>query len=152
KQGYSPRVMLSGRAINDGMGRFIAQKTIKELIHSGHNIRDSLVTILGLTCKENCRDLRNTRVVDIVAELQDYGVQVQVCDPQASAREAEKEYHLRLQPLSALKPAHAVILAAPHQEFVQMTPRHLKRLAVSAPPGYVDIESARAKTALEAAD
>ena len=81
KIGYIPQVILAGRRINDGMGKFIAQRTVKEMIHAGHNVLGNRVTVLGLTFKENCPDLRNSKVIDIIRELQDYGIDVQVCDP-----------------------------------------------------------------------
>jgi UDP-N-acetyl-D-glucosamine/UDP-N-acetyl-D-galactosamine dehydrogenase len=115
KTGYIPQVILAGRRINDGMGKFIAQKTIKELIHSGFNILGCKVTILGLTFKENCGDLRNTKVIDVIHELQDFGVDVQIHDPIANPEEANREYAIKLQSLETLKPSAAVILAVAHQ-------------------------------------
>lgn len=117
KVGYIPQVILAGRRINDSMGTFIARQTIKEMVRAGHNIVGCRVTMLGLTFKEDCPDVRNTRVVDIIAELEEYGIQVQVCDPQADPHEAEHEYGVTLTPLNALKPAVAVVVAVAHAEF-----------------------------------
>lgn len=120
--GYIPQVILSGRSINDGMGQFVAQQTIKQLILSGSRIKGCIVTVMGLTFKENCPDLRNTRVIDIIQELSSYGIQVQVCDPAVDPEEAEAEYGITPIPLEALKPASAIVIAVAHDAFKQLTP------------------------------
>ncbi|MCZ6719474.1 MAG: nucleotide sugar dehydrogenase [Gammaproteobacteria bacterium] len=117
--GYNPRVILAGRSVNDAMGNYVARQVVKLLIQAGENVKGSVVTILGITFKANVPDLRNTRVMDIVSELGEYGVQVQVHDPLASADEAKRRYELDLLTYDALKPAHAVILAVPHQQYVE---------------------------------
>ena len=117
KIGYIPQVILAGRRINDGMGKFIAQRAIKEMIHAGHNIYGATVTVLGLTFKENCSDLRNSKVIDIIRELEDYGVNVQVSDPLADPDEALHEYGVTLVPPDGLKPATAVIVAVAHEVY-----------------------------------
>ncbi|EEG10251.1 nucleotide sugar dehydrogenase [Pseudogulbenkiania ferrooxidans] len=119
--GYIPQVIHAGRRINNGMGTFIAQRTIKEMIHAGINILGSTVTVLGLTFKENCPDLRNSRVIDVVTELREFGVQVQVADPQADAAEARHEYGVDLVPMEQLAPADAVIVAVAHHEFAEFS-------------------------------
>lgn len=117
--GYIPQVILSGRSINDGMGGFIAAQTVKKLINDGKCIKGSVVTILGFTFKENVPDIRNTRVIDIVRELQGYGINVQVFDPMSDSHEVMEEYNIDLSDETELKPAHAVILAVPHQYFMK---------------------------------
>ncbi len=117
--GYIPEVILAGRSINDNMGRYVAQQTVKRMIQSGLPVNGGVVTVLGLTFKEDVPDLRNTRVIDIIAELKDYGVIVQVCDPCAHPPEAEEEYGIRLLSPEDLKPAHAVILAVPHRQYLE---------------------------------
>jgi UDP-N-acetyl-D-galactosamine dehydrogenase len=117
KIGYIPQVILAGRRINDGMGKFVAQRAIKELIRAGHQVLGSTVTVLGLTFKEDCPDLRNSRVIDIIRELQDYGVNVQVHDPHANSAEAMHEYGVQLLPREGLQPAAAVILAVAHRSY-----------------------------------
>jgi UDP-N-acetyl-D-glucosamine/UDP-N-acetyl-D-galactosamine dehydrogenase len=87
KLGYIPQVILAGRRINDGVGKFIAQRTVKEMIHAGHNILGTTVTVFGLTFKEDCPDLRNSKVIDIIRELEDYGIKVQVHDPLADPQQ-----------------------------------------------------------------
>jgi UDP-N-acetyl-D-glucosamine/UDP-N-acetyl-D-galactosamine dehydrogenase len=133
KVGYIPQVILAGRRINDSMGSFIARQTIKEVIRAGHNIVGCRVTMLGLTFKEDCPDVRNTRVVDIIAELQEYGIEVQLCDPQADAAEAKHEYGLELIPLKSLKPAVAVVVAVAHAEFRGLTASDICHMTFANP-------------------
>ena len=116
---YIPQVILAGRSINDGMGSFIARQVVKELIKQGHSVRACTVTILGFTFKENIPDLRNTKVIDVIRELDDYGINVQVHDPHADNDEAKQEYGIRLSEFDAMKPAQAVVLAVPHQEYLE---------------------------------
>jgi UDP-N-acetyl-D-galactosamine dehydrogenase len=99
------------------MGAYIGQQTIKQLIHAGHDVSKCTITVLGLTFKENCPDLRNSKVIDVIRELQSYGVNVQVCDPEADAHEAIEEYNIPLIPLNELPPAEAIVIAVAHKEF-----------------------------------
>ncbi len=116
--GYHPQVILAGRRINDGVGKFVAEKTIKQMINTGHNIKGATVTVLGLTFKENCPDLRNTRVIDIIDELKTYGVNVQVHDPECDKQEAKKYYNIDLKEKEELVQSEAVILAVAHKEYM----------------------------------
>ncbi|MEZ4601750.1 MAG: nucleotide sugar dehydrogenase [Syntrophotaleaceae bacterium] len=138
--GYNPQVILAGRRINDGMGHFIAQRTIKEMIHDGHNILGSTVTVLGVTFKENCPDIRNSRVIDVIRELQDYGVGVQVHDPLADPAEVAHEYGFDLVPFEELKPASAVIVAVAHQQYVHLPPQTFRELLNGSV--FVDVKGA----------
>jgi UDP-N-acetyl-D-galactosamine dehydrogenase len=115
--GYHPQVILAGRRINDGMGAYIGQQTIKQLVHAGHDVCKATVTVLGLTFKENCPDLRNSKVIDIIRELQSFGIRVQVSDPEASRHAALEEYGVALTPLNELAPADAVVVAVAHRAF-----------------------------------
>lgn len=133
KIGYIPQVILAGRRINDGMGKFIAQRTVKEMIKAGHNILGSTVTILGLTFKEDCPDLRNSRVIDIINELQDYGVHVQVHDALADAQEAREEYNVELTKMKSLRPSNAVIAAVAHRTYREMSIETIKSLMKDNP-------------------
>ncbi|OGR69930.1 MAG: GDP-mannose dehydrogenase [Elusimicrobia bacterium GWD2_63_28] len=139
--GYIPQVILAGRRINDSMGKFIAQRTVKEMIKAGHSIKGSTVTVLGLTFKENCPDLRNSKVIDIIRELQDYGIIVQVTDPEADPKEAMHEYGVTLTPFKKLKPATAVILAVAHKAYLNLHPCELQRLMRKSPV-FVDVKAA----------
>jgi len=115
--GYHPQMILAGRRINDGMGKYIAERTIKMLIAADKQVNKARVAVLGLTFKENIPDLRNTKVVDIIDELRDYGVKVLVHDPHASAEEAFQQYGLQLQSLDEIREIDAVILAVAHREY-----------------------------------
>jgi len=116
-EGYHPEVILAGRRINDNMGKFIAAKTIKLMIQSDINIKNAKIGILGLTFKENCPDLRNTKVVDIIRELISYGTQVLVHDPMADSREAMEYYGIELCPWEDIKDLDALIIAVPHNQY-----------------------------------
>jgi UDP-N-acetyl-D-galactosamine dehydrogenase len=115
--GYHPQVILAGRRINDGMGKYVAEQTVKHLIQGGFAVRGENIIILGLTFKENCPDIRNTRVIDVVRELQSYGAVVHVHDPIASEAEAEHEYGIRLTAWDRLPRAVAIVLAVAHSGF-----------------------------------
>ncbi len=128
KIGYIPQVILAGRRINDGVGKFIAQRTIREMIHAGQNILGATVTVLGLTFKEDCPDIRNSKVIDIIRELQDYGINVQVHDPLADPVEVEHEYGLKSVPFEELQPAAAVVVAVAHRQYRELSVEHYKGL------------------------
>ena len=117
KMGYHPDVILAGRRINDGMGKFIAEQTVKNLIRNGWMVKDAPIIVLGLTFKEDCPDLRNSRVIDVVRELQSYGANVIVHEPVADAAEAQHEYGVSLTDWDDLPPAAAIVAAVAHKEF-----------------------------------
>jgi len=117
KLGYHPQVILAGRRINDGMGKYVAEQTVKQLIQSGAHVKDAEVIVLGLTFKENCPDLRNSRVIDIVRELESYGARVSVHDPLADAHEAMHEYGVVLRSWDELPEASAIVAAVAHDAF-----------------------------------
>jgi UDP-N-acetyl-D-galactosamine dehydrogenase len=116
--GYHPQVILAGRRINDGMGKFIAEQTVKHMIRNGSQVKGARVNVLGLTFKENVPDIRNTRVIDVVHELKSYGVDVHVHDPVSDVAEARHEYGIELEPWEALPRAEAVVLAVAHRQFL----------------------------------
>ena len=118
--GYIPQVILAGRRINDGMGRYVGREVTKELLKLGTaNFTDGkpMISILGLTFKENVSDIRNTKVTDIISELQSFGFEVQVADPLAYPSEAKHEYGLDIIPIEKFKPSVAVVFAVAHEEF-----------------------------------
>ena len=115
--GYHPEVILAGRRINDGMGKFIAEKTIKQMVRNGHPVKDKPIIVLGLTFKEDCPDLRNSRVIDVIEELQSYGARVVVHDPVAEAAEARHEYGVDLVAWDDLPKSAAIVVAVSHREF-----------------------------------
>jgi nucleotide sugar dehydrogenase len=118
--GYHAEVILSGRKTNDNMGKFIAEKTIKKLIEAGKVVKNSHVLIMGLTFKENCPDLRNSKVEDIIKELKEYSVSVSVTDPLANKLEAIKEYGVELKAIENVKEIDALIIAVGHNEYKQL--------------------------------
>ena len=119
--GHHPQVILAGRKTNDNMGKFVAEQTVKNLVRHGHRISGAKVAVLGLTFKENCPDLRNSRVVDIISELREYCCDVLVHDPLAYPAEALEEYGIELCALQDIDRCQAVILAVPHREYLQMS-------------------------------
>ncbi|RLW54772.1 MAG: Vi polysaccharide biosynthesis protein VipA/TviB [gamma proteobacterium symbiont of Stewartia floridana] len=126
--GYQPEIILAGRRLNDGMGAYVVHSVVKMMMKRGMATNNSRVLVLGLTFKENCPDLRNTRVVDIVSEFEDYGASVDVYDPWVNPQEAQEEYGLR--PIESLAEGtyDAVILAVAHKEFQQMGAEKIRAL------------------------
>ncbi len=140
--GYHPDMILAGRRVNDGMGKYIAEKTVKMLIRQGKQVRRAKVAILGITFKEDVPDLRNTRVVDIVKELQDYGVTVLVHDAMADSAEAKKYYGIDLQTMENLAGVDAVIVAVVHKAYAKMGLSEIARLcSPGGIPLVVDVKS-----------
>ena len=128
KLGYHSQIILNGRIVNDSMGKYIADATIKEMIKVGQAPKKSKVVILGLTFKENCPDTRNSKVDDIIKRLNEYGIQPIVVDPWASERDAMREYGVELTPLHEVKDADCVIVAVAHNEFKTLRLDDLKKL------------------------
>lgn len=120
QQGYHSQVILSGRRINDGMGKYVAENTVKKLIQSDKSIKKAKVAILGFTFKENCPDTRNTRVIDIINELKEYGINPVVADPVADKQETYELYGINLCDVSDIRDVDALIIAVAHDEFIQM--------------------------------
>ena len=137
KTGYHPQVILAGRRINDNMGKYVAEQTVKRMIRAGSPVQGDDVIVLGLTFKENCPDTRNTRVIDVIHELESYGARVHIHDPVADAAEAKHEYGVSLTPWEELPKAKAVVLAVSHKEFVE---RPAQQIAGLLKPGGVLID------------
>ena len=147
--GYHPQVILAGRRINDGMGKYIAEQTVKQMINAGHPVKGGRVSVLGLTFKENCPDLRNSRVIDVIRELDSYGVSVHVHDPVADPAEALHEYGVHLTPWDKMPRAHALVAAVAHAEFRK---RPIDDFVGALEPGglYVDVKCQADQAALRA--
>lgn len=128
KLGYHSQIILNGRIVNDSMGKYIADATIKEMIKVGQAPKKSKVVILGLTFKENCPDTRNSKVDDIIKRLNEYGIEPIVVDPWASERDAMREYNVKLTPLTEVKDADCVIVAVAHNEFKALKLEDIKKL------------------------
>ncbi len=147
--GYHPQVILAGRRINDGMGDYIAEQTVKCMIQQGRQVKGAHVNVLGLTFKENCPDLRNSKVIDVIRELQTYGVNVHVHDPMASAEEAQHEYGVALERWEDLPQADAIVAAVAHEALIK---RPLDEMLTKLRPAglYVDVKCRADAAALDA--
>jgi len=145
--GYHPDVILAGREINDGMSKFIVEKTVKQMILADRKIKGACVAVLGLSFKENCSDLRNSRVIDVIRGLESYGVRVLVYDPVVDARDALKEYGIELVSFDDLKGLDAIISAVPHNELVNFDTKRLMQGADVGIP-FVDVKAAYDKEKL----
>lgn len=117
QMGYHSQIILSGRKINDDMGKYVAESTVKKMIKANKQINGAKVAIFGVTFKENCPDVRNTKVVDVIKELEEYGVEVKVVDPSADKEDLWREYRIHLCEVEDIKEMDAVIFAVPHDEF-----------------------------------
>jgi UDP-N-acetyl-D-galactosamine dehydrogenase len=148
--GYHPEVILAGRRINDDMGKFIAEQTVKELIRSGHPVRGAKVNVLGLTFKEDVPDLRNSKVIDVINELKTFGIEVHVHDPVPDPKEAVHEYGIELAPWDALPRADALVAAVAHRQFLALSPTQLAA-KVAANGCVMDVKARLDATALRAA-
>ncbi len=148
--GYHPQVILAGRRINDGMGKYIAEQTIKQMIASGSYVKGARVNVLGLTFKEDCADLRNTKVMDIVHELQSFGAEVFIHDAVADGHEALRELGVRLHSWESLPRADAMVAAVAHREYRELTAEDICRKLVRG-GCFVDVKSAYDAAPLESA-
>lgn len=148
--GYHPEVILAGRRINDDMGKFIAEQTVKELIRSGHPVKGARVNVLGLTFKEDVPDLRNSKVIDVINELRTFGMEVHVHDPVPDPKEAVHEYGIELAPWDALPRADALVAAVAHKQFLALSPMQLAT-KVTANGCVMDVKARLDASALRAA-
>jgi UDP-N-acetyl-D-galactosamine dehydrogenase len=148
--GYHPQVILAGRRINDGMGAYVAQETVKKMIANGVPVKGARVNVLGLTFKENCPDLRNSKVVDVIRELQSFGCDVRVHDPLGESREAEHEYGITLTQWDELPECDALIAAVSHAAYLE---KPFTELAATLKKGgvFTDVKSAYAPDMVKAA-
>ena len=130
--GYHPQIILAGRRMNDNMARYAARNVIKRMLQNGIDVARSKVGVMGITFKENCPDIRNSKVADLVKELQGWGVTVVVTDPWANAAEVQHEYGITLGDISAQNPVDSIVIAVGHQEFRALTPETLKSYCTTA--------------------
>lgn len=147
--GYHPQVILAGRRINDGMGKYVADQTVKLMIDAGSAVKGAAVNVLGLTFKENCADLRNSRVIDVVRELASFGVSVHIHDPVADPADALREYGVRLTPWDELPRADAIVSAVAHRAYEQYSVDAIVAKLVTNGV-YVDVKSQADAAALRA--
>lgn len=146
--GYHPQVILAGRQINDGMGKYIAEQTVKQMIHTGCHVKGSTVLVMGLTFKENCADLRNSRVIDVIRELATYGVDVRVWDPVVEPEAAYEEYGIELTGIDQLSKLEAVIAAVAHDEIRDMDLAALAQRVAHPDTPFIDVKAAFDRAAL----
>jgi UDP-N-acetyl-D-galactosamine dehydrogenase len=146
--GYHPQVILAGRRINDGVGKYIAEQTVKLLIKAGGSVKEARVAVLGVTFKENCPDIRNSKVIDVINELRAYGIDPIVHDPIADAGETMHEYGLQLAPWEQIAGADAIVLAVAHKEYVDFG---LSELCAKLKPGggIIDVKAQLDRNTLE---
>ncbi len=140
--GYHPEMILAGRRINDNMGKYIAEKAVKMLIGAGKPVRGDRLAVLGITFKEDVPDLRNTKVVDIVRELEDYGVEVFAHDPLADPREAKEYYGIDLHTMDELNGVDGVVVAVTHKSYLRMRLADIAGLCAANPPLVIDVKGA----------
>ncbi|WAA12118.1 nucleotide sugar dehydrogenase [Fervidibacillus halotolerans] len=126
QMGYHSQIILAGRKINDDMGKYVAENTVKQMIKANKQINGAKIAIFGITFKENCPDVRNTKVVDIIRELEEYGIEVKVVDPVADKEDLWKEYRIHLSEREEVKEVDAVIFAVSHEEFKTITFKEIK--------------------------
>lgn len=139
--GYHPQVILAGRRINDNMARYVARNTIKLMLKNGLDVPRCRIGVLGITFKENCPDIRNSKVVDMVREFEAWGATVVVADPWASADEIEHEYGLQLGVIDAANPVDALVVAVGHNQYRHATPAELRGLCRGPKPVLADVKS-----------
>jgi UDP-N-acetyl-D-glucosamine/UDP-N-acetyl-D-galactosamine dehydrogenase len=139
--GYHPQVILAGRRINDNMARYVARNTIKLMLQNGMDVPRCRIGVLGITFKENCPDIRNSKVIDMLREFQEWGVEVVVADPWADAAEVQHEYGLTMGVLDAAHPVDALVVAVGHNEYRQAQPQDLRALCRGAKPVLADVKS-----------
>jgi UDP-N-acetyl-D-galactosamine dehydrogenase len=149
--GYHSQIILAGRRINDDMGKYVAENCVKSLIAAEKNVRGAKVALLGFTFKENCPDTRNTRVIDIVNELREYGISPVVSDPRADADEAKRLYGIEFAGLDAVRNMDAVILAVAHDEFKALTPADLNKFFAPGRKVLLDIKAVFSRSVYEGA-
>ena len=126
--GYHSQIILSGRRINDDMGKYVVENLIKNLIKADVPVKNARVLILGFTFKENCPDTRNTKVIDIVNELKEYGINPRIVDPQAKTEEAKEEYEIIFDSIDDIKDMDAIIIAVGHDEFLKFTQENFNKI------------------------
>lgn len=138
--GYHSQIILSGRRINDDMGKYVAENIVKKLIAAGKAVKDARVAILGFTFKEDCPDTRNTKIVDIINELKEYGINPIISDPIADAYEAEKLYGIKFVPVDSIKNMDAVVLAVSHKEFKNISMDYIDKLYGDGKKVLIDVK------------
>lgn len=149
--GYHSRIILAGRQINDDMGRYVAEHVVKKLIAVGSSVKDARVAVLGFTFKENCPDTRNTKVIDVIDELKEYGINPLVCDPIADKNEAKELYGITFTNLDDIVEMDALIIAVSHEKFLKLTINDFDKLYRNEAKVIIDVKSILDRTSYEEA-
>lgn len=149
--GYHPQVILAGRRINDNMARYVARNTIKHMLKNGIDVPRAKVGVMGITFKENCPDIRNSKVADLIKEFQAWGAEVVVADPWADAEEVKHEYGVELGTIDANNPVDSLVVAVGHHEFRELTAQQLRSFVRTEKPVLADVKSMYERDALAAA-
>jgi UDP-N-acetyl-D-galactosamine dehydrogenase len=139
--GYHPQVILAGRRINDNMARYAARNVIRLMLRNGIDVARSTIGVLGITFKENCPDIRNSKVVDMVREFDVWGTKVVVADPWANAEEVAHEYGIQLGKVDPEHPVNALVVAVGHNEYRNLTPTDLRPFCLGSTPVLADVKS-----------
>ena len=139
--GYNPQVILAGRRINDNMARYVARATIKRMVKNNIDVTQATVGILGITFKENCPDIRNSKIVDVIKEFEQWGIKVSVCDPWADAEEVKHEYGIELVQVDAEHPVDSLIVAVGHHQFRALSSEQLRAFVKTEQPVLADVKS-----------
>ena len=149
KLGYIPQVILAGRRINDNMGRYVARNTIKLMLAQGIDVARSRIGVMGITFKENCPDTRNSKVIDMIREFEDYGVKVVVSDPHADSEDLRSHHQMELEGIDAEHPVDALVIAVSHTLYRHLKPEDLRAMTRGDKPVLIDVKSVQPRAALE---
>jgi UDP-N-acetyl-D-galactosamine dehydrogenase len=147
--GYHSQIILAGRKINDDMGKYVAENTLKQLIKAGRQIEGCKILVMGITFKENCPDIRNSKVIDIINELKEYEIEVDIVDPLAEESEVQREYGMNLSKLEDVTDIDAIIFAVPHEKFKNITLKDLKKIYKDDKLVLIDIKGMFSKKVAE---
>lgn len=134
-------MILAGRRINDNMARYVARATIKKMVKNNIDVTQATVGVLGITFKENCPDIRNSKIIDLIKEFDQWGIKVAVCDPWADAEEVKHEYGIELVQVDAEHPVDSLVVAVGHNEFRNLSPEQLRAYTKSEQPVLADVKS-----------
>ena len=146
--GYHPQVILAGRKINDGMAQYMVKKVIQKMLMNGIDVTKSTVGVLGITFKENCPDVRNSKIINVVSELKNWGVNVVVTDPWADPKEVERTYNITLGKVDSKHQVDSLIVAVGHDEFRDLDTKALRSLCRGSAPVLADVKSVYDRSAL----
>lgn len=146
---YQPQVILAGRRINDGMARYVANEFVKRMVKNGIDVAKSKVAVLGVTFKENCPDIRNSKVIDLISELKHWGIEVMVIDPWADKQEVHQIHNIRIEDIASIDEVDSVVVAVGHTEYRSLQPKALRAMCRGSHPVIADVKSLYDRAALK---